>query len=89
MQVFPRPESFVVDEEIDPIPKVINTGNFFFFLTSTVVFYCTSFFLTSDFYSSLSRKIKKKCQWMGLTLDGRMPCLRGDRLVVFRGEVMS
>uniref|UniRef100_A0A8D1AVH8 Integrator complex subunit 14 n=2 Tax=Sus scrofa TaxID=9823 RepID=A0A8D1AVH8_PIG len=25
VQVFPRPESFVVDEEIDPIPKVINT----------------------------------------------------------------
>ncbi|XP_030879972.1 integrator complex subunit 14 isoform X2 [Mirounga angustirostris] len=25
VQVFPRPEPFVVDEEIDPIPKVINT----------------------------------------------------------------
>lgn len=27
VQVFPRPEPFVIDEEIDPIPKVINTGN--------------------------------------------------------------
>ncbi|XP_042533363.1 integrator complex subunit 14-like [Dipodomys spectabilis] len=25
VQVFPRPEPFIVDEEIDPIPKVINT----------------------------------------------------------------
>ncbi|XP_070355954.1 integrator complex subunit 14 isoform X5 [Equus asinus] len=25
VQVFPRPEPFVVDEEIDPVPKVINT----------------------------------------------------------------
>ncbi|GAB1294348.1 Integrator complex subunit 14 [Apodemus speciosus] len=25
VQVFPRPEPFVIDEEIDPIPKVINT----------------------------------------------------------------
>lgn len=29
VQVFPRPEPFVIDEEIDPIPKVINTGNIF------------------------------------------------------------
>ncbi|XP_044518350.1 integrator complex subunit 14 isoform X2 [Gracilinanus agilis] len=25
VQVFPRPEPFIIDEEIDPIPKVINT----------------------------------------------------------------
>ncbi|XP_010115298.1 PREDICTED: von Willebrand factor A domain-containing protein 9 isoform X2 [Chlamydotis macqueenii] len=25
VQVFPRPEPFVIDEEIDPVPKVINT----------------------------------------------------------------
>lgn len=27
VQVFPRPEPFIIDEEIDPIPKAINTGN--------------------------------------------------------------
>lgn len=27
VQAFPRPEPFIIDEEIDPIPKTINTGN--------------------------------------------------------------
>jgi len=31
VQVFPRPEPFIIDEEIDPIPKAINTGSNFFF----------------------------------------------------------
>lgn len=31
VQVFPRPEPFIIDEEIDPIPKAINTGSNYFF----------------------------------------------------------
>lgn len=41
VQVFPRPEPFIIDEEIDPIPKAINTGNIFF-----IAFYINLF----DFY---------------------------------------
>jgi len=41
VQVFPRPEPFVIDEEIDPIPKAINTGN------KSLIAFCLNPF---DFY---------------------------------------
>lgn len=46
VQVFPRPEPFVIDEEIDPIPKVINTGNFF--ETSFLIFLLSLTYLRGD-----------------------------------------
>lgn len=49
VQVFPRPEPFVIDEEIDPIPKVINTGNFF----ETSFYYLFIILLLSFYYPSI------------------------------------
>lgn len=50
VQVFPRPEPFVVDEEIDPIPKVINTGNFQKLLASFFNF-------TIQIYSTINNRV--------------------------------
>lgn len=48
VQVFPRPEPFIIDEEIDPIPKAINTGNIFYcFLHQSVWFLPFHFHLFS------------------------------------------